>query len=180
MTPSTFNFPAEALAIVGESLKILLGALAAVMGAYIQSKLADKNSKAKLKTEKFERIYALCQAVYDGHRREIINARKYFIKKPEKFLENRNHPGSEMSELKMLISSYAPDLEALIKVIDDGHSPLKKIFVEFDRVALSKPPLLQKELDDKLASCTLSLSDVGNGANEIKSSISKQLKALVS
>ena len=180
MTPSTFNFPAEALAIVGESLKILLGALAAVMGAYIQSKLADKKSKVKLKTEKFERIYYLCQAVYDGHLREIINARKYFIKNPEKFLENRNHPGSEMSELKMLIRSYAPDLELLILAIDKGHRPLKDDFVEFDRVALSKPRLLQLELEKKLTICTQRLVDVGVGADEIKSKIAKQLKALVS
>jgi hypothetical protein len=179
MTPSTSNIPTEAMAIIGESVKIVLGAGAAIMGAYFQSKLADKKSKANLKTEKFERIYYLCQAVYDGHRKEIINARKYFIKKPEKYLENRNHPGSEMSELKMLISSYAPDLEFLIEIIDKGHRPLKEAFVEFDRVALAKPPILQTELDNRLVTCTERLVDVGNGANEIKSNIAKQLKALV-
>ncbi len=180
MITTNSSLPQEFLTILGESVKILLGALAAIMGAYIQSKLADKNSKAKLKTDKFERIYALCQAVYDGHKSEISNARKNFIKKPEKYLENRNHPGSEMSELKMLIRSYSPDLEELITNIDAGHRPLKEIFDEFDKLALSKPSMTQSEFDEKLVICNLRLIDLGNGANVIKSRIAKQLRTLVS
>lgn len=61
-------------------------------------------------------------------KREIVNAKRFLPRDPVTYLQQRNHSGAEMSELKMLIRSYAKNLSASLEAIDNGHKPLKNPF----------------------------------------------------
>lgn len=131
----------EILGAMKEFFAVLGGALAATLGAVVQSRLANVQAKAKLRLEKLERAYALCQLVYDGHLRELNNFKKHGISDAEEFLKLRKHPGAEMSELKMLVRCYIPKLESDLQALDKGHGPLKQMFAKLEVDARLSEPL---------------------------------------
>lgn len=161
-----------------KSLNILLGALCGYGGAFLQSRLNEKNTKKKLLAEKLETAYGLCQAIYDGHRREMINARQNLPADKDTFLKSRNHPGSEVSQLKMLIRSYAPDLAPHLKTLDGGHAQLKKSFFDLEKKVLSGHGITEAEIAGCYSEWEKYLNILGQGTNKIKAGIEGQLNAL--
>lgn len=164
--------------LLTDFIKGLFGALLALMGSYYQIRVSEKNTKARLKAEKLERAYFLCQAIYDGHKREIANARKNLPHYTERYIEERRHPGVEMSELKMLIRGYIPSLAPLLESIDNGHAPLKKAFTALDNQVLSKEPFASGDPEGKLRTWEAHLQAVSKGSSAIKSGIEKELNSL--
>ena len=123
----------EILEALKPLLLVLLGSLTAILGGFFQFRISDKSRKNTLLSIKLERAYTLCQIIYDSHKREIANARIFLPHNPSAFIEKRNHPGLEMSELKMLIRAYTPDLKCHLENIDLGHNPLKSSFARIDK-----------------------------------------------
>jgi hypothetical protein len=161
-----------------KSLNVLLGALCGYGGAFLQSRLSEKNTKKKLLTEKLETAYGLCQAIYDGHRREMMNARQNLPTDKDTFLKNRNHPGSEVSQLKMLLRSYAPDLAPHLKTLDGGHARLKESFFNLEKKVLSGHGITEAEITKCYGEWENYLATLGKGTNKIKAGIEGQLNAL--
>jgi hypothetical protein len=114
------------------SLNVILGTLIAMLGARLQFWSSERIQRARLKADKLERAYTLCQKISEGYKREIINAKRHLPAHPDKYRELRQHPGSEISELKMLIKSYVPRLSACLQQVDNGHKPLKEAFDKID------------------------------------------------
>lgn len=168
----------EILKALVPSLNILLGAFAAWLGARYQAWVNDRIQKARLKTEKLERAYMLCQSIYDGHRREINKAKSHLPSDPGKFMEARQHPGMEMSELKMLIRSYTPELADSLQLIDTGHEPLKKAFRKLEQQVLEKHAFDQQELSRSFGLWEQHLNDLGTGSNAIKRGLEQELLKL--
>ncbi len=67
---------------------------------------------------------------------EIRKAHMYLPTNKEMFLKNRNHPGKESSELKMLIKSYIPENINLLIKYDEGHQRLKQDFYRIEQEIL--------------------------------------------
>lgn len=168
----------EIISALTESLNILLGALAALAGTLLQARLSERNNKRRLKAEKLERAYLLCQAVYDGHNREIINAKRYLPNSPEKYSEHRKHPGAEMSELKMLIRTHAKELSGSLTSIDSGHEPLKQSFRELDRVILSGALPNADALAARFNQWDIFLKNLSKGSSEIKKGLENKIGSL--
>lgn len=162
------------------SINVVLGALCGYGVAFLQSRLNEKNTKKKLLAEKLETAYGLCQAIYDGHRREMINARQNLPADKATFLKNRNHPGSDVSQLKMLIRSYAPDLSPHLEELDNGHTPLKKTFIKLEKKVLSGLGITEDEIAGCYREWEVNLTTLGQGINKIKKGIENQLNALAS
>lgn len=165
----------EIIIALTPSLNILLGALMALVGAAYQSRANHKNEKIKLKAEKLERAYQLCQFIYDGHLREINNAKRYLPANPTEYLKIKNHPGKEMSELKMLIRCYAPELKSRLSEISKGHDQLKKSLRELENKILSGDALTSPQINNQHTEWDSSLNTVSNGSNIIKAGIEERL-----
>lgn len=170
----------EFIAVLKDSLNVLLGALAALLGALVQVRLGERRERERLRTEKLERAYFLCQAVFDGHKREITNAKRFLPNEAEAYLQQRNHPGAEMSELKMLIRSYAKELAPSLRSIDNGHEPLKKSFRELDGLILGRETPSQVDFEDRFKQWDVYLNALSQGSSEIKTGLEKELGKLVS
>jgi len=149
-----------------------------IRGALIQSRLSEANRKNRLLAEKLERAYMLCQDIYDGHKREMLNAVNNLPDSPTLFLERRNHPGKEVSELKMLIRSYAPDLKIKLVQLDKGHEPLKKEFRKLEQLVASGN-ISELSITEKNQQWEGYLSELGQGSNGIKAGIESVLNRLV-
>lgn len=168
----------ESLVELFKSLNVVLGALCALLGAFVQNRYNEKYKKRSLLSEKLERVYFLCQEIYDGHKRELDNALAYLPNEDKKFLESRNHPGRETSELKMLVRSYAPDIECLLEKFDDGHNPLKQELIELEKIALSGESIDANELKSRDSRSRQNLVILGNASNDIKRAVSKKLNKI--
>ncbi len=162
-----------------KSFNVLLGALCALLGAFVQKRFEEKYRKNAFLAQKLERAYLLCQEIYDGHNREINNALKTLPQNAKEFLDKRNHPGKETSELKMLIRSYAPDTANDLIDIDKGHDPLKKQFIELEKKLLSGNSITQTELDQYNVVWQEKLKLLGDGSLSLKRKIEKKLNKLV-
>jgi len=167
-----------ALIEIFKALYIVLGALCATLGGFIQSRLNEKNKKSALLANKLERAYELCQEIYDGHNREIINARKHLPHDKDSFLENRRHPGKETSELKMLIRSYSPDISGNLETIDNGHGELKKSFIKIEEMLLSSDLFTTEEFNQKATEWLGYLEVLGRGSYSLKRDIERKLNKL--
>ncbi len=145
-----------------------LGTLATGIFIYI---LNDINQKRKVKIEKLERIYSLCQKLYDGHKKQVNNARHNLPQRRNDYLENRTHPGEEMSEIKMLVRSYFPELEDHMVDLDNGHSKLKSSFEKIDT------QLVRAEINGPTPPDTLMdhLSILSRGSTTLKDMVSIKL-----
>jgi len=115
-------------------LLVILGSLGSIWGGILLFRVSDNSRRNTLLCSKLERAYELCQRVYDGHKREIGNARTFLPLEPSKYIEKRCHPGIEMSELKMLVRAYFRDLEKHLDTLDSGHNPLKESFAKLDAI----------------------------------------------
>lgn len=133
--------------------------------------LNDINQKRKVKIEKLERIYSLCQKLYDGHKKQINNARHHLPHNREEYLENRVHPGEEMSEIKMLIRSYFPELINFMDELDNGHKNLKATFDQIDNDLATLPQTVSAPLESVMGD----LKEISNGSTLLKNKVSQKL-----
>jgi hypothetical protein len=116
-------------------------------------------------------IHSKCQKLYDGHKKQINNARHNLPHNRGEYLENHVHPGDEMSEIKMLIKSYFPELINSMDKLDSGHKKLKAIFDQIDNdlatstLTVSTPP----------ESVMGNLKEISNGSILLKNKVSQKL-----
>jgi hypothetical protein len=165
----------EIIEALNPALLVLIGSLTALLAGLIQFRIGERARKRDILISKYERAYGLCQEIYDGHKREIRNAKKFLPSQVEKFIELRNHPGKEVSELKMIVKAYLPEIKSSLEVLDSGHTPLKKLFKKIDMATNDE---VLRELCD-YNSMEKYLENLGKGSNQIKSHIEKTIKKLV-
>lgn len=147
---------------------LLGGGLVAMLGAIVQNRLAGSQAKIRLRLEKLERAYSLCQQVYDGHLREINNAKTHRLNNPSEFLRLRQHPGAEMSELKMIIRCHFSDLEGDLEHLDSGHAPLKRLFIMIENSARSLESISQEHFKNECDNAENYLRELGKASNALK------------
>ena len=158
-------------------LGVLAGGLMAILGIHSQARLGASQERRRLRAEKLERAYLLCQAVYDGHKQELVKARRLLPAQTTEFSQSRKHPGAEMSELKMLVRCYAAAYAHDLKGMEDAHSALKKGFLDLeDRLGTASPDDLQQNIEAFLPH----LDALGLGADVMKRSLEGCLDDLVS
>lgn len=160
------------------TISAAVGALIALGGIRYQLSANERVQMTRLKIEKLERIYLLCQMVCEGHSREINNAKKHLPARPDQYLELRQHPGMEMSELKMLIRSYLPSLSPSLQLIDSGHKPLKEAFHTITQQIITGASLAGTDFKVQFQLWDSHLETVFRGADEIKGGVARQLLAL--
>jgi hypothetical protein len=152
-----------------DQLNLLLGALISYAGFYVQGKVVSKQAKEKLLLEKIERAYTLCQLIYEGHKREISNARLNFLTNRELFISNRLHPGKEMSELKMLLRCYVPELISFEKTLNVSHKPMKEeIFQQLDDAAIHGRSIDANSFELLMTECDRHLTHLGETTVNLK------------
>ncbi|MEZ0231231.1 MAG: hypothetical protein ACAH12_00195 [Methylophilaceae bacterium] len=161
------------------SLNIVLGALCGLGGAIIQNNLLAKNTKKQLLATKLERAYVLCQLIYDGHKREISNAKKNLPNNIPEYLNKRNHPGAEMSEVKLILRGYAPNISNNLTFLDNGHEPLKLAFIELDEKINSGSIPTSVELSTLFKVYDNHLKTLSVGSNKVKADIINELNNLI-
>jgi hypothetical protein len=152
-----------------DQLNLLLGALITYIGFYIQGRLSAKQLRNKLLLEKIERAYTLCQLVYEGHKREIENARKNFLSNRKVYISKRKHPGQEMSELKMLLRCYVPELNPFEVTLNLSHKPLKdELFKILDESTSIEKSFDSAEFDSVMIKCDDHLKHLGETTVQLK------------
>jgi hypothetical protein len=169
----------EILKYIVTSLNVVLGAVCALGGALIQSRLSEKMKNQRLLVEKLENAYKLCQLIYDAHRKEIINAKNNLPQCIEDYLKERNHPGTEMSELRMLVNSYSREFIDELEKIGCSHSKLKQSFRELDTIVIENGSIDQDELDLTYEQWKRDLDFLGSASRELKISLSNKLNNIV-
>lgn len=158
---------------------VLLGALCTYGGFRIQGRLQEQARKKSLLAEKLERAYELCQLVYEGHRHEINNARINIPHDVDRFKKSRKHPGNEMSELRMLIKSYARDLDTDLESLGEKHGHLKLSFLDIDDRVIEMKGLSGTELETIYETWREDLVLLGDASSELKVNIADKLNELV-
>jgi hypothetical protein len=93
----------------------------------IQQNFSQRQSKSKLRLEKLERAYTLCQLIYDGYRKALLQAETLWRQNPQSYAAARTHPATEMSEFKMLTRCYFPFLESDLLRVDVHHQKIKEL-----------------------------------------------------
>ena len=161
-----------------KSLNVVLGALCAIFGAFLQSRYNEKHKQKALLCEKLERAYSLCQNIYDGHKDEIKNALAHLPLNKDEFLNNRNHPGKDASELKMLLRSYFPDIKHHLEQFDQGHTPLKEGFYDLEKLLHSGVEITDVEMNQKNIEWEKQLHILGSASNSIKKAVSTKLQSI--
>jgi hypothetical protein len=163
---------------------VILGSFASILGGIFQFRISDKSRKITLLSSKLERAYELCQLIYDGHKREIGNARIFLPQNPAKYIENRRHPGKEMSELKMLVRAYIPELKNHLNILDSGHKPLKDSFSKIDSAATKNKfgtkrdfTIMHADADSKNWDSNLVL--LSQGSFDLKKALEAKMSSLV-
>ena len=170
----------EFITLYREELNLVLGAAIAYLGFFIQARASSQQSKKQLFLEKIERCYALCQLVYDGHKREITNATKNFMVNKELYLSNRNHPGQEMSELRMILRCYVPKLTKFEAEFDKSHKSLKdEIFRMLDDAVLTGQSIELNEFEAEMRRCDSLLNQLAKVTSELKVELAKQANTFV-
>lgn len=137
--------------------------------------LNERNGRRKLRIEKLEKIYMLCQKLFDGHKKQVDNSRNNLPSKPKDYIKNRTHPGEEMSEIKMLVRSYFPELEPKMKNLNAAHNFLKTEFVLIDN-QLTNPSFVKSNIKHP-ENAQLFLDTLSKGSNEVKAAVSEKLIA---
>jgi hypothetical protein len=163
-----------------DQLNLLIGAGLTYIGFIAQAKYTRRDSQRKTILEKTEKAYMLSQALYEGHRREILNFEQNFQSEPAKYLVARKHPGNESAELKMILQCYFPTLEWFTKNIDIDHQPLKSLFIGFDSTALHDPKLTAVEHKEKLKVINEHLKALGETSNKLKAALAVKARESIS
>ncbi len=164
---------------LAKSINIIIGALCTIMGGVIQNKYNENYKKKRLYSEKLERIYFLCQAVFDGHKNEIRKALMYLPTNKEMFLKNRNHPGKESSELKMLIKSYIPENKNLLIKYDEGHQRLKQDFYSIEQEILENEHFDKYRLEEYNKNWIEYIKILGIASDQIKDTVALKLNKMI-
>lgn len=162
----------EILTALKDILIILAGGLVAIVGAAVQSRLSNSQAKSKLRLEKLERAYSLCQQVYDGYQREIYNLKSNRLARVANYVDQHKRPGPEMSELKMLVRCYTPKLEPTLGAMNVEHTQLKELTkrIYADAIAGSTPEPEQFAKD--CADADSWLAALGECSNKMKQELS--------
>lgn len=162
-----------------DQLNLLIGAALTYIGFIAQAKYTRRDSQRKTILEKTEKAYMLSQALYEGHRREILNFEQNFRTESAKYLAARKHPGNESAELKMILQCYFPTLEWFTKEINIDHQPLKNLFIGFDSAALHDPKLTLEEHAEKLKELNRHLKSLGDTSNKLKAALAAKARESV-
>jgi len=157
---------------------VILGAACTYLAGLFQWKAQEATQKKLLLSEKLERAYQLCQLAFEGHRREINSARKNLPQDLSGFINARNHPGNEMSELRMLIQIYANDLSIKLEDFGTIHSSLKKSFRDIDAKALEMKMMNPTELEQEYTKWKHELELLGDASSCLKIAIAEKASAL--
>ncbi|MDC9524290.1 hypothetical protein PSH54_02070 [Pseudoalteromonas sp. Angola-30] len=174
----------EILKALNPLLLILLGSLISILGGIFQFRVSDNSRKITLLSSKLERAYELCQLIYDGHKREVSNAQIFLPYNSSIYIDKRCHPGVEMSELKMLIRAYIPELKKHLEKLDSGHKPLKKSFTKIDKAVIegrfnSTPSLTLAQVDLDSNNWSNHLALLSKGSFELKKALEDRMSKLV-
>lgn len=162
----------EIVTALKDPLNILAGGLVAVVGAVVQSRLSHAQAKSKLRLEKLERAYSLCQQVYDGYQREIYNLKSNRLSRVATYVDQHKRPGPEMSELKMLVRCYTPNLGRTLDAMNVEHTQLKELTkrIYAEAIAGQTPPPDAFEKD--CANADAWLACLGDCCNKMKEDLS--------
>lgn len=161
-------------------INVLIGAGAAYLGGSLQARHNERLQKTRIQIEKLERAHMLAQQIYDGHKREIGKARKYLPADPHAFSSARQHPGMEMSELKMLITIYLPSLKGSLEPIKAEHASLKTSFKTVDDQVLGEVQLYKADCLQTFRAWEQNLEDLGKGCDALKRGLEAELQRLTS
>ncbi len=162
-----------------DQINLVLGALIAYLSFVAQGRITHRQAQEKLALEKIERCYALCQAVYDGHLREVGNLEQNLEKAPAAFLAQRRHPGAEMSELKMLLKCYTNGLDHYIPALDTSHKPLKDNFRKYEALCRSGTVVSHEDVVRHVAESKVLLALLGDTTAELKDKLAMRAKTFV-
>ncbi|MDE1965511.1 MAG: hypothetical protein KGI42_16600 [Xanthomonadaceae bacterium] len=168
-----------AINILSDAVHVALGAGAALAGGLIQATFNERRERIRLRASKLERSYQLCQAVYDGHKREILKAHHLLPNNAAKFKDVRQHPGAEMSELKFLLRAYSPGVLDSLERLDKAHRPLKDSFATIDDLIATEGSLSEEAFAALSASWKQNLKDLGIACQELKIKIATLVGGLV-
>lgn len=160
------------------SVNVVLGALIGFLGAMIQLKINNGNQKSRLLAEKLERAHMLAQDVYDGHRKEILKAKRYLPVNIDEYLAKREHPGAKMNELKMLVYGYFPEFSKFLVDAERGHSELKAAFRSMDD-KLAETGERQLSFDISSDDWDAALKLVASGTRELKKALEGKMLGLI-
>lgn len=166
----------EILTALKDPLNILAGGLVAVVGAVVQSRLSHSQARSRLRLEKLERAYSLCQQVYDGYQREIYNLRNNRMARPGNYVDQHRRPGPEMSELKMLVRCYTPRLEPTLAAMNVEHTQLKELTKRLYADAIGGRTPDAEEFGKQCDDADIWLAALGECANKMKEALSCQVR----
>ena len=166
----------EILTALKDPLNILAGGLVAVVGAVVQSRLSHAQAKSKLRLEKLERAYSLCQQVYDGYQREIYNLKSNRLSRVATYVDQHKRPGPEMSELKMLVRCYTPELERTLEAMNVEHTQLKELTKRLYGDAIAGHAPVADEFAKDCANADTWLAGLGDCSNKMKQELSSLVR----
>ena len=166
----------EILTALKDPLNILAGGLVAVVGAVVQSRLSHAQAKSKLRLEKLERAYSLCQQVYDGYQREIYNLKSNRLSRVATYVDQHKRPGPEMSELKMLVRCYTPELERTLEAMNVEHTQLKELTKRLYGDAIAGHAPVVDEFAKDCANADAWLAGLGDCSNKMKQELSSLVR----
>ena len=107
----------------------LIGALTATFTQRYTLEFADRRDRRLLVCRKLERVYLLCQQLYEGYQEVGWLRERWLPGNPQKFLDRYRHPGRHMNEIKLIIRAYGREIIPKLDKMDErGHAPLKKMY----------------------------------------------------
>lgn len=162
-----------------DQINLILGALIAYLSFVAQGRITHRQAREKLALEKIERCYALCQAVYDGHLREVGNLEQNLEKAPAVFLAQRRHPGAEMSELKMLLKCYTTGLDRYLPALDTSHKPLKDHFRRYEVMCRAGSAVTPEDAARYIEEAKRLLAGLGDTTAELKDQLAARARTFV-
>lgn len=145
----------------------VVGGVISAFTGYLAQKLSERRSRNTLLMTRLEEIYGLCQALYDAHLERIYWFLGHEQITSEELKSSPKHPGTTMSELKMKVRSYAPNLLHALDRMDEGHQSLKGLFNELEARSL-RGDVLSKGIDYDADTLEKHIETLGLGANEVK------------
>jgi hypothetical protein len=116
-----------------------LGGVFSYLIVFKTQRITQKRERMQYQCSKLERGYLLVHALYDGHKAEIDKLASMGTMSGADWLKIRKHPGEAMSELKMIVAMYAPQLKPRLDTVNDVHQVLKKKFARIDKQARNNP-----------------------------------------
>lgn len=175
ITPQDVENVNQSLVIV-PFMSAVVAAIIALLGVWIGQFLTGRREKREYKCTRLERAYLLCQKLYDGHKAEIAKVKiaNHTISSRD-WLQQRNHPGEHMNEIKMIVSMYAPGLQENLDEMDKGHQLLKDRFDTIDN-KFSSGVNIDLSNQNLISNLESFLSTLGTGMNVLKEGLGKAVR----